>query len=174
MDRVMVYGVTGSGKTTLAKQIAAKTGLPLIDVDEFTHAAGQKWVMVPDDEQRQIFTDFCAAERWVIDTAYGKWIDVPLDRTQLIIGLDYPRWLSLGRLIHRTISRAIDKKPICNGNIESWRQVLSRDSIIAWHFKSYKRKRARIHQWAAEGREVRVMRMPRDTQSWLDRIPAEW
>lgn len=174
MDRIMVYGVTGSGKTTLAKQIAAKTGLPLIDVDELAWESGKKWVLVPEDCLRETISELCTGEKWVMDTAYGKWIDVPLERVQLIIGLDYPRWLSLSRLLNRTFHRVIDKKPICNGNTETLRQMLSRDSIIAWHFKSFRRKRARIHQWAADGRDVRVMRSPGQTQAWLDGIPDRW
>lgn len=54
----------------------------------------------------------------MLDTAYSAWLDVVLPRVELILGLDYPRWISLQRLIRRTLMRAIDKKPICNGNTE--------------------------------------------------------
>lgn len=65
----------------------------------------------------------------------------------LIVGLAYPRWRSLSRLIRRTLSRTIDPKRICNGSTESFRQALSKDSIIAWHFRSFANKRRRIRQW---------------------------
>ncbi len=167
--RILVYGVTGSGKTTLAKAVAAKTGLSLIDVDELTWEPG--WVMVPDDEQTRRIEQLTSGDAWVMDTAYGKWLDIPLARAELIVALDYPRWLSFWRLLRRSLARAVDRKPVCNGNTETLRQILSRDSILAWHFKSFARKRRRMRQWAAEGREVLVMRWPHETQAWLDALP---
>jgi adenylate kinase family enzyme len=119
VQRILIYGVTGSGKTTLARQIGARTGLPWHSVDDLTWQPG--WVPVPEEDQRHRIAAICAGERWVLDTAYGKWLDLPLARVQLIIGLDYPRWLSLLRLIRRTVARGIDRRPICNGNVESFR-----------------------------------------------------
>ena len=171
-DRVLVYGVTGSGKTTLARQIAERTGLPWHSVDELTWNPG--WVEVPGDEQRRRIVAICAQDRWVLDTAYGKWLDVPLARVQLIVALDYPRWLSLSRLIRRTVMRAIDRRQICNGNTESFRQAFSRDSIIVWHFRSFARKRERMRAWAADttGPEVVTLTTPAATRRWLAGLPS--
>ena len=53
------------------------------------------WGPVSDDEQRRRIDVICAGERWVLDTAYGKWLDIPLARVEQIVALDFPRWLSL-------------------------------------------------------------------------------
>ena len=163
----MVYGVTGSGKTTMARQIAARTGLPWHEVDNLTWEPG--WVTVPADEQRRRIAAICAGERWILDTAYGSWIEVPLARVELIVALDYPRWRSLARLIRRTMMRNLDRKPICNGNTESLRQMFSRDSIILWHFQSFARKRYRMRAWAADGPGPDVVRLtsPAAARRWL-------
>jgi hypothetical protein len=88
-----------------------------------------------------------------------------LDRVQLIVALDYPRWLSLGRLVWRTLLRNLDHRPICNGNTESFRQTFSRDSIIVWHFKTFARKRARMRAWPAE--EAVRLTSPTAARTWL-------
>jgi len=167
-DRILVYGVTGSGKTTMARQIAARTGLPWHEVDALTWEPG--WVTVPADEQRRRIAAICAGERWILDTAYSSWIEVPLARVQLIVALDYPRWRSLGRLIRRTVLRNLDRKPICNGNTESFRQTFSQDSIIAWHFQSFARKRDRMRAWAADesGPDVVRLTSPAAARRWLE------
>jgi adenylate kinase family enzyme len=172
IERILVYGVTGSGKTTVARQIGERTGLPWHSVDDLTWQPG--WVPVPDQEQRRRITAICAGERWVLDTAYGKWRDVPLQRVQLIVGLDYPRWLSLQRLIRRTLARAIDRRPVCNGNTESIRSAFSRDWIVYWHFRSFKRKRQRMRGWAADqsAPPVVLLRSPCRTRQWLDTLSA--
>jgi adenylate kinase family enzyme len=166
-DRILVYGVTGSGKTRLAEAISAATGIPWHAVDELTWEPG--WIEVPDDEQRRRIAAICAEERWVLDTAYGRWLDIPLARVELIVALDYPRWLSLSRLIRRSLTRAIDGKPICNGNRESFRNMFSKNSIIGWHFTSFRRKRERIRAWAADpaGPEVVRLTSPREAERWL-------
>lgn len=46
----MLYGVTGSGKTTLAARLSQATGIPWHSVDELTWEPD--WIPVPEDEQR--------------------------------------------------------------------------------------------------------------------------
>ncbi|MEU8634465.1 adenylate kinase [Amycolatopsis sp. NPDC048633] len=169
-ERIVVYGVTGSGKSTLAARIAERTGLPYHSADDLSWQPG--WVPVPDEEQRRRIAEVCAQERWVLDAAYGKWREIVLDRTQLVVGLDYPRWLSLSRLLRRTLVRSVTRVRICNGNVESVRQVFSADSIIRWHFTSFATKRARIRAWAADSPGPAVVRLtsPRQTRRWLETL----
>jgi adenylate kinase family enzyme len=164
----MIYGVTGSGKTTLARQISERTGLPWYAVDDMTWEPG--WVTVAPEEQRRRIAAVCAKDQWIIDHGYSSWLDLVLARVELIVALDYPRWLSLGRLIRRTLLRNLDHRPICNGNTESIRQTFSRDSIIAWHFRSFDRKRATMRRWAADpppGVQVVRLTSPAATRHWL-------
>jgi len=114
-DRVLVHGVTGSGKSTAALAIGARTGHPVTLVDELTWLPG--WVPVDGEVQRELIGEVVAGERWLLDSAYGDWLDVVLPHAELVVGLDYPRWLSLGRLVRRTVSAAITKEPRCNGNV---------------------------------------------------------
>ena len=166
-SRVLVYGVTGSGKTTLARRIADRTGLPWHEMDQLTFEPG--WIVVPLEEQRRRVEAICAEPAWVLDTAYANWLDLVLPRVELIVALDYPRWLSLGRLLRRTVARAVDKRLVCNGNQESFRLAFSKESIVRWHFKSFRRKRERIRGWAADpdGPNMVVLRSPRATDRWL-------
>ena len=167
-DRIVVVGVTGSGKSTLAARIAERTGLPYVPADDLTWQPG--WVPVPDEEQRRRIAEVCAGQRWVLDAAYGKWGDIVLARTQLVVGLDYPRWLSLSRLLRRTFVRSVTRERICNGNVESVRQMFSADSIVRWHFTSFARKRQRIRAWEADPDGPAVVRLtsPRETRRWLE------
>lgn len=170
---MFIYGVTGSGKTTFARKLAERTGLPWYAVDDLTWEPG--WVEVPADEQRRRIAEICATPRWILDAAYNKWLDVPMARVELIVALDYSRWRSLARLIRRTLIRAIDRKQICNGNTETFRQAFSRDSIIGWHFKSFARKRARVKAWLADptGPEVVRLGSPSAARRWLANLQPE-
>lgn len=165
--RVLIYGVTGSGKTTLASKVAERTGLPFHSVDDLTWEPG--WVPVSAEEQRRRITAICAGDQWILDSGYSTWVDIVLARVDLIVALDYPRWRSLARLARRTLARAIDRRKICNGNTETFRQMVSRDSIMLWHFRSFARKRARMRAWAADRDGPAVIRLtsPAATRRWL-------
>jgi len=166
----VIYGVTGSGKTALAGKVAAKTGLPWHSVDDLTWEPG--WVAVPPEEQRRRIAAICAGDRWILDSAYRSGLEVPLGRADLIVALDYPRWRSLGRLVRRTVQRAIDRRQVCNGNTESFRQTFSRDSIIVWHFRSFARTRDRMRAWEVDASVPDVVRLtsPAAARRWLESL----
>jgi adenylate kinase family enzyme len=165
--RIMVYGVTGSGKTTLARRIGERTGLPWHAVDDLTWRPD--WVPVPKEDQRRLIEELCAGDAWILDHAYGAWLDAVLERVQLIVALDYPRLLSLGWLLRRCVINIVARRPTCNGNLETWKKLFSGDSILRWHFRSFAGKRARIRGWAADpdGPPVIVFRRPADAERWL-------
>ncbi len=160
-----MYGVTGSGKTLLAGRLSEVTGIPWYSVDDLTFRPG--WEAVPLDEQVAAITEICSRDEWILDTAYAKWLEIPLSRAEVIVGLDYPRWVSFGRLLRRTVARVVDGRSICNGNRETLRTTLSRESILLWHFRSFARKRKRIREWVASGRDVVWLRRPAETEEWL-------
>lgn len=166
--RVLIYGVTGSGKSTFATNLGRQSGLPVHLVDEICWLPD--WVPMPDEVQADRISEIVAGEEWILDSAYGKWIDRVLPRAELVVGLDYPRHVSLRRLLVRTISRALTREKVCNGNTESLRLAMSRDSIILWHFKSFARKRSRMRSWAVGGlphAKVVLVKTPRQAEALL-------
>src|SRR5918995_3432102 len=88
-ERVLVCGVTGVGKSTLAARLGELWGLPYTDLDGLFHGAG--WTKRPTFEQD--VHALAADARWV--TEWGYWTSgmgpVLGDRAQLLIWLDLPR-----------------------------------------------------------------------------------
>lgn len=173
-SRVLFYGVTGSGKSTAAVRLGEQRGLPVHLVDEEIGWL-PAWRERDPEEQRAIAAALTRGERWVLDSAYGRWLDLVLPRVQVVVALDYPRWLSLGRLAHRTLRRWASQEEVCNGNVETLGKVLARDSILVWHFRSFARKRARVRAWESERDGIPVLRLrhPRELEEVLARLAAE-
>lgn len=166
-QRILIYGVTGSGKSTLAEQVGLKTGLPVVLVDELMWEPD--WKELDRESQRAKISEVLTQECWVMDSAYGKWTDLVLPHVQLMVALDYPRWVSFWRLLKRSVLRVGLRQKSCNGNQESLRKLVSLDSILLWHFRSFKSKRKRIHSWQTHYPHIQliVLRSPKETDAWL-------
>lgn len=167
-SRVLFYGVTGSGKSSAARAYAKATGLPEFSVDDCIGWL-PGWEQRDAAEQRALGAAIAAQDRWVLDSAYGGWLDLVLARAELVVALDYPRWLSLSRLVRRTAQRIVTGQVVCNGNRETLARVLAKDSVIRWHFQSFSRKRRVIRDMKAvrTPREMVVFGRPRDFEAWL-------
>lgn len=138
-QRVLVAGVTGSGKTTLARRLAELWDLRAYEMDALHHGPG--WIPRPEflDDVRA----FAAADRWVTEWQYtSKGIDEILTpRAQLVVWLDYPWPVVRGRLLRRTLGRSILRTRMYNGNVEKplWRLLATRDpheNILAWQTRT--------------------------------------
>lgn len=174
-QRVLLYGVTGSGKSTLALRLGELTGIQTHLVDEEIGWL-PNWQERPVDEQRQIASRLAAEDRWIFDSAYGKFRDLVVPRAELIIGLDYSRLRTLTQLIRRTLRRVRTRELVCNGNVETLGKVLTKESILGWHFKSFSRKRQTMRDLAARAAmdsaapRVLLFRHPAQTAAWLDSL----
>ena len=158
-QRILVYGAAGSGKSKMAGILSELTGILATSVDDICWRPG--WVPMSKEEQIATFDRITRADAWILDSAYGSWRDLALERADLVVALDYARMTSLARLLRRTARRLIDQQEVCNGNRETWRGVFARDSIVVWHFTSYRRKRAEIRAWAAASSGPPVIRLDR-------------
>ncbi|MEU7654212.1 adenylate kinase [Micromonospora taraxaci] len=169
--RILIYGVYGSGKSTLAARMADHLGLPWYPVDDLLWEPG--WVEVPVAQQRSRIEEICRRDRWIVDGAYHGWRDVPLARADLVVGLDYPRWCSFGRLLRRTVRRVLTGEEICNGNRETLGGVLSPDSILVWHVTAFGRARRRMRAWQTDpsAPPVVLLRSPAELDDWMTSLP---
>lgn len=68
MRKIAVFGNAGAGKSTLARQLAEATGLPLYSLDKIKFRSGGE--PVPHDQYLSIHSDLINQSHWIID-GYG-------------------------------------------------------------------------------------------------------
>lgn len=169
--RVLIAGVTGSGKTTLARRIGALWGLRHIEIDGLFH--GPNWTPRPQflDDVRA----FAAEDHWITEWQYaGKGTSRILGpRAQLVIWLDYPYRVVRGRLLRRTLMRRLLRTKLWNGNVEKplWRR-LGKDpeaNILHWQTRTLHKWSKRMPRIAEEFPHLAIVRLrtPRETERWL-------
>ena len=171
-QRIAVIGTAGSGKTTLAKTLAARLDLPCIELDALYWEPNWEPAFVMDFRER--VDEATASPRWVADGNYHTSRDLVWERAEALVWLDYGLFLSLGRLLRRTARRVFTKEELWNGNRENiWQQlpVWSKDSLIYWFFKTYWRRKREIPmllEWEEnEHLVVFHLKSPREAEKWL-------
>jgi adenylate kinase family enzyme len=165
--RICIIGPSASGKTTLSKTIAQRTGIDHIEIDAIYH--GPNWAQPPDFTERVY--DALERERWIADGNYMNYVSI-LGKADLIIWLDYPFRIVLWRVLRRTAYRLVSRKPLWNGNRETLRLTFSKESIILWVFQTYWKRKEMFPRLLAshEGIEQLIFRHPRHTRKWLNNM----
>src|SRR5947207_10692786 len=96
MRRVVVVGISGSGKTTVAANLAARLRVPHIEMDALHH--GPNWTEATAAEMRfRVEAALAAAPNgWIVDGDYGRKIgDLVLRRADTLVWIDLPLHLAL-------------------------------------------------------------------------------
>lgn len=88
MKKVIIIGCPGSGKSTFAKALHEKTGLPLFHLDMMYWNADKTIVEKPVFRQR--LSDAMAGAEWIIDGNYGSTMELRLQACDTVFFLDYP------------------------------------------------------------------------------------
>ena len=105
--RIVVIGTTGSGKTTLARQLAILRGCRHIELDALHWEPG--WEAAPLAVFRARVATAIRAEHWVLDGNYSKTYDLVWGRATAVVWLDYSLAVILRRLARRTLRRLITR-----------------------------------------------------------------
>lgn len=100
MRRIAVVGSGGAGKSTFARSLGERLGLPVIHLDR--HYWKPAWVETPTAEWVALQQELYAADAWIADGNYGGTIDLRLERVDAVIILALPRALCLRRVLRRT------------------------------------------------------------------------
>ena len=170
MQRVLVIGIPGAGKSTFTRKLAERTGLPLIHLDREFWQPG--WRITPREQWRAKVAALVAREAWVMDGNYGASLDLRLPRADTVAWFDYPRHVGLRRVLWRiatTYGRVReDLSPGCPEKVD-WEFLR-----YVWDFPGKERSQvvAMLAQHGAHLQPV-LFRRDRDAARFLDGLPAK-
>jgi adenylate kinase family enzyme len=176
--RINVVGTTGSGKTTLARELARRRGLMHIELDALFWEP--RWTEAePNVFRARTVAALDAADQthdgWAVDGNYSRVQPVVWGRADTVVWLDYPLPVILRQLFARTLRRTIRQEELWSGNRERFfNAFFSRDSILLWALKTYRAKRRDYPRRLAapENAHLSIVRLrsPREMRRWLETL----
>lgn len=170
MQRVLVIGISGAGKTTLSRGLAERTGLPLIHLDAEFWKPG--WVETPKAEWLEKVAALAARERWVMDGNFDSSLDLRLPRADALVWFDFPSLRCLGRALKRVAGSYGRVRPDMGAGCP---ERFDLDFLrYIWNFNRVQRPRI-LRRIAEHGGHLTPLRVTSDTEARaaLERLAAQ-
>jgi adenylate kinase family enzyme len=171
MNRVLVVGTTGSGKTTTAARMAEILKAPHVELDSLFWKPN--WTMSEPDEFKARIAEATPGDRWILDGNYLNILgDYLWERADTVIWLDMPLPLLIRRLVRRTIKRSLLRTKLWAGNKEQLSNLWNKEEgLINWARQTHESRREEYGRRLTDPRWTNIrfvhLRSPREARSWL-------
>jgi len=106
LRRIHIVGGAGSGKTTLAPQLARRLMLPVYSLDTINFA-GSVAVKRPREQRLADVRRIAAQPAWVTEGVFVGWTDALLQAADLVIWLDLSWPTALVRIVRRHLRQSL-------------------------------------------------------------------
>ena len=165
MQRILVVGPCGAGKSTLASEISKRLGIRVFHMDQLNWQPG--WVESSEDAIRERLAAITAADRWIIDGTYGGTLRDRLSRADTVVYLDYPISLCAARLLRRIWTYRGRTRPDMTEGCPERYDLSFMIYALRWNSGPRLRLESRL-----KGHEDKVIRFrsPDALQHWLDSL----
>ncbi|MFD1413585.1 P-loop NTPase family protein [Oceanobacillus jeddahense] len=109
VNRIIVIGCPGAGKSTLSTQIAQIRNIPLVHLDSI------QWIDDDTTASKAAFdtklNEEIKKDKWIIDGNYARTLELRMKHADWVIWLDFPRSVCLYRIFKRYIKNRGKKSP---------------------------------------------------------------
>ena len=167
VERIAIVGCGGSGKSHLARVLAARLGIKPVHLDALYY--DEDWKPLDQTTFASVQRELVAAPRWIIDGNYASSLPIRLKAADTVIFLNLPAWVCLWGIMQRRLRHG--------GGQHDAIGVYDR---ITWDFVRYiagyrKQMAPRVRQLIADhagDAQVVVLRSRRAARRYLASVPA--
>lgn len=99
MQKIMVIGCPGSGKSTFSRALHEIMGLPLYHLDMLNWNADR--TTVEKEVFRNRLAEVIAKDSWIIDGNYGSTLELRMQACDTVVFLDYPLDVCMNGIMER-------------------------------------------------------------------------
>lgn len=113
MNRILVIGCPGAGKTTLSRALGERLKLPVVHLD--TLYWRDNWHHVSREEFDRLLREALDKPLWILDGNYDRTLEIRLEHCDSVVFLDYPRIVCLWGAVRRILRNYGKSRPDMGG-----------------------------------------------------------
>ncbi len=101
-SRIIICGISGAGKTTLARNLSRKHGHKALHLDQYFWL--DNWTKRPGDEFFNLLDQETDEEKWILEGALLKVVRRYVSKSDLIIWMRPNRMVAIYRILKRVVT----------------------------------------------------------------------
>lgn len=167
MNRIMLIGCGGAGKSTLARELGERLGIQVHHLDALLWKPG--WTLTTREEQKEIQRGLFDEERWIVDGNYGATMDIRLKAADTVIFLDLPRRDCLIGIVKRRIRYHGKTRP----DMQRGCPERLDPEFVRWVWNYRKHKRPAVLEKLKQlgtGQQIIILKSRKDVRRFLKTI----
>lgn len=136
--RVFIVGCSGSGKTTVARDIAGRYDLKLHELDFIAWDRDGDGSLLPYETRQQIAEELSQGDGWVAEGIYLGWTAPFMERAHVIVWMDVPMRVALWRVFWRHFRAELRR----DNQFPGWRRLFRFMKMVSDQY----RNRSEFHE----------------------------
>ena len=163
MERILIIGCGGAGKSTLARKLGEKLGIPVVHLDKLFWKPG--WVESAPEEIDAKIMEELRKPKWIMDGNFNRTLPQRVKYCDTIIYLDFSRTACLMGVVKRILTTYGTVRPDMGEGCPERFDL----EFLKWVWNYNKNKRERNYRLLneAEGVETIVLKNRRMVKRFL-------
>ena len=168
MERILIIGNCGAGKSTFAKALAKKLQLPLVHLDKlYWHG---DWEHLSREDFDAVLQTELEKPRWIIDGNFSRTLPHRLAYADTVFYLDIPTLTCLWGLTKRVFTNYGKTRDDMGGNCPEYFDK-QKPALYKGALGFNKRNRKNYHEMlAASGKQVIIFKSRRQVKKYLESL----
>ena len=163
MQRILIIGNSGSGKTTFAKQLAEKLRLPLVHLDKLFWNGN--WEHVSREEFDALLQAELDKPQWIIDGNFDRTLPHRLQYCDHVFFFDLPTWVCLWGITKRVFTNYGKTRQDMGGNCPE--RFDRNKTALCRSVLSFNRQHRQSYYQLLKNRNVTIFRSRKQADDFL-------
>lgn len=168
MQKILIIGSGGTGKSTLARQLGKILNLPVFHLDRYFWRPN--WVQTPHEEWIQQIQQLIEQESWIMDGNYSSTLPQRLQYADTVIFLDFSTIVAMYRVLKRQVVHRKRKRTDITDGCEERLDL----TFLKWVWNFRKTRRPKILTLLEENPQINSIHLtsPKKLTHWLRNLNA--